>query len=166
MPGVRFMTAPLSLAVGLLVAMCSCTALSTSDSAAQVKRYWDKRLTRCGGRYFTEEDHPGDHKIMEYKGLSSATVEDLDLTDADKLNGYERRILTSVDPTACRVFYDGTVGSWSSWMDSVCRLKGTLEKRNGRWYYGGQDANGYPPTPTGRNRYSHTLPADCERMPQ
>jgi hypothetical protein len=124
---------------------------STSEADAQAKQYWDKNVKQCGSRYFQLDFslYGTSGVYREYKGFSYA-VWPSGLTEADKLNGYEWKGFTSLHSNSYRTLFGRR---WSEWKDGspepsgvamfVGSLAVPLDKKNGRWYYFGQDSSKY-----------------------
>jgi len=145
--------------VGLLLTVCSCAPFRSSLSEANIvaKQYWDGIVVRCGDRYVS---YGSITEYQEVRGFAWA-VEKYDLTDADKLNGYEWKGATVPFASAFRM--GGRPGrgdgDWTNWINGSGLSRVTLVKKNGRWIFN----EGIPKV---RSRYPSDLPIDCTKIPR
>jgi hypothetical protein len=100
-----------------------------SDEARQVAQdYWKKRVTQCGDSFYTRFNVQGD--IGEYKG-GAVTVSSFSLSEAEQLNGYQYRGVTTFSYKTFRVFSAKT-SRWQDWA-SGSPLRQVIVKFRGSW---------------------------------
>jgi|GEM_PF-4532260 len=100
--------------------------------AAQVKdeaydqalKVWSEYLTRCGDSYYMRT--PG---ICEYRSVSIFNKEKA-LSEADKLNGIERELVSNVEAKARRC--QKRDGEWGAWESGPYLVVGLI-KKSGTW---------------------------------
>jgi len=111
--------------------------LSVTEADRFANNYWNERLARCGGTYITYQDGPKGnwYAIEEYKNLS-IWVRASELTEADKLNGFEWRGQTGFDCSSSR-YPLAAAGEWRDRRGFTC-AGAEMWKKDGSWGVAGQ----------------------------
>jgi len=134
-----------------------------SDAAlAEVAKHWTKGSDGWTTAKFTGTSFAGIRYVRQVRELSVENVEPVDLTDSDKLNGFEWEGRVSLKQTPCReagesgVVLEGmgsvTVmrqrGQWSQWVDYHPEAL-QVQKVKGQWQVQPDNAllTGKQPTP-------------------
>jgi len=95
------------------------------EAYEEAVRHWERYYTKCGDSYYL--DLGRSWGICEYRSVSIVNRE-LQLTEADKLNGVEREVLSHFDAKAERCY----TNDWSQWHDAA-RVSVGLIKKSGNW---------------------------------
>lgn len=100
------------------VLVCSGCGLVFGGSEAErfANKYWDERLTKCGDTRLAHTllpNMPG-ISIIEFKGVS-VWVNPAQLSEADKLNGFEWSGATGLSPTSWR-YKPNAKSNMSAWV--------------------------------------------------
>jgi hypothetical protein len=103
------------------------TAARPKDEAADlVSKSWGQYFLTCGDSHYFKLNSGA---LCEHKPLN-IDYEDLPLSEADKLNGIERRVVTHANTKAERCFKDG---AWPEWYPFGPGFALALIKRSGNW---------------------------------
>jgi hypothetical protein len=84
---------------------------------------WDRYYTKCGDSYYLHLKSG----LCEYRSVSIKNQE-LQLTEADRLNGVEREIRSAFEAKAERCYMNG----WSEWHEPASVFVGLI-KKSGNW---------------------------------
>jgi hypothetical protein len=135
----------LAFIVSIACALSACDSITGPGAEARdvAQQYWDKYLTTCGDRYFAYENHlpMTPNHLYELKG-PTFSIQSYDLSEANRLNGYQWSGLMEMNCTATRTYWDT---EWTAW-GSCGRvgLRRILFKSNDHWY-AQQSEMGLPP---------------------
>ena len=156
----------------LLVILSVKSGRQTSEADVAAKHFWDRMGKQCGDGYYmnvsvfslslwlTGGFMPGAKGLTEFRGFSYFQTKN-NLTDADKLNGFEWSGRTSF---SAKMYRSWESARWSDWQDGSglsMGSSGTLFKKNGQWFYG---AGAYQGVPIGSFRFPD--PVNCAEIPQ
>lgn len=159
-----------SLACLFLVVFGMKTSGSTSEVDAVAQQYWDRMGKQCGDSYYVKVSAsslsmwltgslvPGRRGLTEFKRAVHLQKEN-DLTDAEKLNGFEWSGRTWFFTSMYR---EWNAGHWSQWQDGHWLSTGSSAaffKKNGHWFYGD-----YRGVPIGSFRFPETV--NCADIPK
>jgi hypothetical protein len=133
----------------------SSTSLSSADREAQnaalaeLQRHWLKGPDGWTTAITSGSPYSPDHYLRQYRALTAADLQVEDLSESDKLNGFEWVGELKFKPTSCReaggqggpvldglsnVVVARQQGRWSQWVDFT---PGPLhfQKQKGRWQF-------------------------------
>jgi hypothetical protein len=119
----RFYVAVIHVSLTAALLVCSgCGAAPGSTEAERfAKKYWDERLTKCGDTYLAHNLSPNfttpEFAIIEYTRVS-VWVNPVELSEADKLNGFEWSGGTGFWYTSMRFKPNGKA-KMSDWIDGA-----------------------------------------------
>src|ERR1035437_1554829 len=100
-----------------------------SEGERFAKRYWNERMTNCGGSYVLYV--PKEELVGECRN-PSIIAQSIDLTEADHLNGWGWKGWTGVKCSSLRVKY-GIKGTFMDWMSEANAAYTDTWQRHGTW---------------------------------
>jgi hypothetical protein len=167
----------LSVFLGLLDLASCRRGLSGPDSEAQelAERFVGQWVTKCGDRYYAALPDAmwaaPVGGLYEYKGVS-VTVESLEISEADRLNGYEWEGSAMLNCRLARL-YDGH--AWGEWSEAGCvsiypislppAFPLQMFKKQGKWFVGKPFRWGYGSIDTHAERFNPKK-VDCSSVPR
>src|SRR5580704_15646192 len=118
----------------LCVALTGCTfgGSGNRDADRFAESYWKDRISECGDTYVVSVGLRTSYiaGVFEYKGLKTWTNA-VDISEADKLNGFEFRGATGFTMTSMRMGSKGKPPS--DWMNVNKGMSMYFWKKNGVW---------------------------------
>lgn len=113
--------------------MSTVPAPSDADHRRALDAILSQFLTISGDNYRTLQRLGNTSTPIEITGLSLNGPHPSALSDADRLNGIDSRVIYSFSAKGHRTYTSG--GGWSEWKPSKPALMSglTLERKNGRW---------------------------------
>ncbi|MFZ0964380.1 MAG: hypothetical protein WAO35_26235 [Terriglobia bacterium] len=121
-------TLAVMLILGAALVSSGCSGVFENEAEQFAKKYWNDRLTDCGASY-VEHNIAGRPFVFEYKGVSVWVKAD-ELTEADRLNGFEWLGQTGFSASSARIKWpNGGFGDWTSTAEDSVRMW----KRKGQW---------------------------------
>jgi hypothetical protein len=106
------------------------------EAEAEAQRYWNSILAKCGDSYYARDNRgtPGAERIiMQFKDVTFE-VNELKITEAEKLNGIEWSGWAIFNTKVSR-FY---LTKWESWRNGAVFPVNTMlmRKEKGKWIFG------------------------------
>lgn len=126
-----------------MLALSDCGGFG-SDGDRFAKKYWNERITDCGSSYVAYDPNPGltPFSIMECRNPSIWT-NSLDLSETDKLNGFEWEGRAGFSCSSMR-YRLNTKSGFSNWMPNMKVADSRMWKRNGTWEVEGSKLSVHP----------------------
>jgi hypothetical protein len=160
-----FCTAGIVVLILLALAIYQAHRPSGGEADRFASKFWDDRLTNCGGSYYVWEMGPSSQvNLMQYQN-PSIWVSSVGVSEADRLNGYEWVGTTGINSSSWRTrlssnkwpnyMFKGGVpvdktmlkfGPWWDWINGTPTDAHQMRKFKGQWHVTMQSERSFAPT--------------------
>jgi len=168
MIGMKSKNVGIGMVLGGCLIMCiSCSrspfvSKGNREADGMAQKYWDQRVTKCGDHWIERMGFTW-FEIKDFSYVVNAS----NLTDTDRLNGYEWEGNTEMRAKAWRMY---NMGGWQAWMSGAPSLQMSpqgmaIYEKNGEWGYGVLLFPNSKPI-SDPSKLIHNSRVPCERAPR